>query len=331
MRAAFFKGDEKIVLQEVPVPDRKSGQALIKVKACGVCGSEKKMWRQGKEVIPGHEAAGEVQEVDEDSAFAPGDRVALYLPHFCGTCYYCQQGKTNLCRNIEDMIGHNIDGGYAEYVVVEESTLIDLEGLSYEEGVLLLDTIGTTGHGLRMGRAAQENLALVVGCGPIGLGAAAVLKCMGLKKIYATDIIPERLDYAEKLGAVPLDVRNNELAGTVENEHPEGFPLIINCVGSPQTIKENLKYVTGGGKIVYIGEYWQEWTIKPRSDFMLKDWSFIRSWYFPLTEVEANRSMLQNHPEISEKIISHTFSLSEIDRAFDLFFQGQTAKAVIKF
>ena len=332
MKAAEFTGDKNIRIKEVKKPEKGEGEALIKVKACGLCGSEKKQWIKGNEAIPGHEISGKVVESDKGSHIEKGSKVALYLPNFCGECFYCQQGKTNLCQNIDELIGHGVDGGYAEYVSVNEKNLIHLDpALSYEEGVLLLDTIGTTHHGLRMAQAKNQDIALVIGCGPIGLGTIFGLRNMGVNRVYATDLIPKRLKAAEEIGAVPLNINDIDLQEYMKIEHPGGIPLIMDCVGAPYTLKDAVRVVSGGGKIGVIGEYWDEWTLKPHSDFMLKDWQLIRSWYFPLTEVKENMEILKNNFKITDKIISHRFSLEELNHAFDMFFNRKTLKVIIQF
>ncbi|MFW6006843.1 MAG: zinc-dependent alcohol dehydrogenase [Halanaerobiales bacterium] len=332
MKAARFTGDGNIKIIERKMPDRKKGEALVKVKACGLCGSEKRQLQQGTDIIPGHEIAGKVIETDSDSYIKNGTRVALYLPYYCGECYYCTQGQTNLCQNITHLLGHSIDGGYAEYITVKEENLIPLDpNLSYEAGVLLLDTIGTTHHGLRIARAENNDIALVIGCGPIGLGTIFGLRNMGVGKIYATDLIPYRLKIAENLGAVPLNVDDINLIEYFRGNYPEGIPLVIDCVGAPFTLKDAVRVVRGGGKIVVTGEYWEDWTLKPHSDFMLKDWQLIRSWYFPVTEINSNMEILKYNPKIVNKIISHRFSLKELDRAFEMFLNRETAKVIIKY
>jgi len=331
MKAAYFTGNNNIVIKDVPKPVLKDGEVLVKVKACGLCGSEKKQLKRGTDCIPGHEISGVVAETNPGSNIRVGTRVALYLPYYCGECFYCQQGKTNACQNRAGLIGHSMDGGYAEYVAVRENVLIPLDdALSYEQGVLLLDTIGTTHHGLRLGNAEANDIALVIGCGPIGLGTVFGLRNMGVRRVYAADIAPKRLEFAEKLGAIPIDVREKDLVQIMKVELKEGVPLVVDCVGGPQTIGQAVRIVAAGGTVILIGEYWDKWEVVPHGEFMLKDWNLVRSWYFPLTEVAENMNILKHNTVASKLLVSHTFPLEELSRAFDLFFSGETAKVIIK-
>ena len=193
MKAAQFAGDYKISLLEKPKPQPKPGEVLVKIAYCGLCGSEKKLLKAGfTEHTPGHESSGIVESCgSKDSRIKPGTEVLIYLINYCGSCPACKAGKTTQCTDRRGTIGFAFDGGYAEYVVVPEHMVFPLEGLTLKMGVLVLDTIGTAFHGLRQAVVQPDQSVMVLGCGPIGLGAVCILKNhYKVKDIYAADISP---------------------------------------------------------------------------------------------------------------------------------------------
>ena len=176
MRAAYFRGNQVIELVDVPRPELKPGEVLIKVAANGVCGSDRKILRGGFGLIPGHEVSGTVVEVTPGCETPVGARVAVYIPRHCGECVYCQAGRGNLCPHKPGLLGWSTDGGYAEYMALPDRNALRLDDrISLDQGVLLLDTLGTSSHGLRLARAAEAETALVIGAGPVGMGAVAYL------------------------------------------------------------------------------------------------------------------------------------------------------------
>jgi threonine dehydrogenase-like Zn-dependent dehydrogenase len=170
MRAAYFRGDGVIEQVQVPTPKPGEGQLLMKVAANGVCGSDRKILRGGFKLIPGHEVAGTVVEAGPGCQTKVGTRIAAYIPIHCGECVFCVKGKGNLCPNMKGLLGWSTDGGYAEYMLVpDRNALVMDDRISFDEGVLLLDTIGTSGHAIRLSRCWEAQSVLVIGAGPIGM------------------------------------------------------------------------------------------------------------------------------------------------------------------
>src|SRR5699024_11035506 len=128
----------------------------------------------GAAVVPGHEVAGTVVETSRDSGAPTGQRAVVYIQLFCQTSQNCRSGWENRCENAEQLIGWQRDRGYAEYIDVPAHVVIPVpDDLPLDVAVLALDTVGTSGHGLRMALRTQETLPskiAVIGCGPVGLG-----------------------------------------------------------------------------------------------------------------------------------------------------------------
>jgi 2-desacetyl-2-hydroxyethyl bacteriochlorophyllide A dehydrogenase len=322
MRAARFCGDSRIEIVDLPMPTPASGEVLLKVAYCGLCGSDRRLYHRGTTLTPGHEVSGTV--VDANGCAVPvGTRAAAYLSVFCGVCKYCQQGLTNLCLNRRGMLGGSApwSGGYAEYMAVPAHDILPLDSrVGLDAAVLLLDTIGTAWHSLRLARATESRRALVIGCGPLGLGVVAGLRAFGIPEIYASDLIPMRRDAAQELGAAPITPDQVSQLHDVD--------LIVEVAGKPATIMQAIRLVAPQGKVIMLGECWEKWPFEPSGETMLKDYSLIRSWYFPISEFAVNQEMLLNGHMDPRQIISHVFPLAELDYAFKLFMSGETRKVL---
>lgn len=327
MRAAVFEGDSRIEVRKRDRPTRDAGSVLVRVRACGVCGSERGLWADGADVRPGHEVAGDVVAADDDSPLDAGTRVVLYHPLHCGACEYCERGETNRCRDRQGLLGYTHDGGYAEYVTIPERNVIPLaDGLSYREGVLSLDTIGTTRHGIEQATTTGVDRALVIGAGPLGLGSVFVLQRSGTDTVYAAEPIAERRAFAADLGGLALDVSDRPLPAVLQDRDGDRVPLIVDCVGSSETIQQACDLVAPGGDILILGEAANGWSIDPP---MLSDYRLIRSWYFPRSAAADNQTILETAPELEDQIISQTVPLAEIESAFEGYFADRTAGKVI--
>lgn len=322
MRAARFLGNERIEIIDAPMPVPAPGEVLLKVAYCALCGSERRLYHGGFSLIPGHEVSGTV--VDSNGCdIAVGTRAVAYLSVFCGECTYCKKGLTNLCLNRRGLLGWTSPwhGGYAEYMTVPAQDILPIDPqVGLDTAVLLLDTIGTAWHALRIARVTETSRALVMGCGPLGLGTVAGLRAFGVEDIFASDLFQTRLDAAEELGAQPL--KPDDVADLKDVD------LIVEVVGKPATIMQAIRMVAPQGRVVMLGECWEKWPFEPDVDTMLKDYSLIRSWYFPISEFAENQQMLLDGKVNPEQLISHTLPLEQLDEAFRLFLSGETRKVL---
>lgn len=323
MRAARFLGNERIEMVDAPVPVPAPGEVLMQVAYCGLCGSDRKPYRGGSVVTPGHEVAGTVVDANGCDV-AEGTRAAAYLAVFCGECVYCRRGLTNLCRQRRGLLGWTLPwhGGYAEYMAVPAIDVLPIDdAVGFDAAVLLLDTIGTAWHGLRLAHADRAARALVIGCGPLGLGAVAGLVAFGGGEVFACDLVAERRQAAAELGATP--VAPADIAALDDLE------VVVEAVGSQPTMMQAIRSVAPGGRVVMLGEIWEPWLFEPSMETMLTDYSLIRSWYFPVSEFAENQRMLLAGKVSADRLISHVFPGEALDQAFRLFLSGQTRKVLV--
>ena len=333
MKAAQFIGENKLTVLEKPRPEPKPGELLVKVAYCGLCGSEKRVLGKGfTTCTPGHETSGTVESCgSKDSKFKPGDEILIYFVNYCGECPACKQGKTTQCTNKGKSIGWGFDGGYAEYTVIPESMAFPLEGLPLNLGVIALDTIGTAFHGLRQCDIAPGQSVMVLGCGPIGLGAVCILKNhYKIDRLYAADISSYHLDLAKNFGAIPLKVDPADTAGSIAAQLNEPIDVIAEIVGADATFEAAIRLVRPDGKVVFIGEPEKDMLIKRNGGWLLKDFCLFNSWYFFITEIKDNLDFIRKNQAEVEKIITHEFPIEQMTEAFEIFCRGETGKVLIK-
>jgi threonine dehydrogenase-like Zn-dependent dehydrogenase len=323
MLAARFIGNGQISMRQEETPAPPPGEVLMRVSFCGLCGSDKRPYREGFPLIPGHEVSGIVVD-GNGTGIAEGTRAVAYLNVFCGQCRYCLSGETNRCQHSRGLLGWSPpwNGGYADYLSVPAFDVLPIDDrVGLDEAVLLLDTIGTAWHGLRLAGVGEAARALVIGCGPLGLGAVAGLQAFGIREIFGSDLSEARREAVRSFGARPVKPE--------EIENLDALDIVVEAAGTPATMMSAIRAVAPGGRVVMLGEIWKPWSFEPSAETMLKDYSLIRSWYFPINEFRENQQMLIDKRVDSTQLISHTFPLAELPEAFSLFMGGDTRKVLV--
>ena len=335
MKAARFSGNNVVDIIEKPIPQIKEHEILVKVAYCGLCGSEKRVLRSGYDrCVPGHEISGVVERCGSKArAFAKGTPVLIYLLNYCGKCPACLTQNTSQCSDRQGLIGWTFDGGYSDYVAVPDHMVFPIDPLPLHLGVIALDTIGTAFHGLRQSSIGPDHTVLVIGCGPIGLGCVSILKNhYQVKTVYAADISPDRCRRASELGAAAIAVDPADTAESIAR----GLPVrcvdrVVEVSGLDVTVAAALRFVAPGGDVIFIGEPEKALTIQRSADWVLKDFHFINSWYFPTREIAENIAFIRKYQAGVEPLISDYFSLENLGKAFEKFMSGESAKVLIRF
>jgi len=251
-----------LILEDVQIPKPGADEALIRVKACAVDQFDLTI-RDGKfptaktPIILGHEIAGIAEAVGANvDNVKPGDRVTSTLYLTCGRCRYCLTGRETICADFKGYIGIHTPGAYAEYTTVPAVNLVKLpESISFPEGSVIANAIGTPYHALTKRAKIQlgERVIITGAGGGVGVHAIQLAKMMGAF-VMAVDIGKEKLALARELGAdVLFDASSGDFSGIArEWTNGEGAEVVVELVGT-KTFEYALKWISRGGRMVIIG------------------------------------------------------------------------------
>lgn len=264
MKVAVYEGVKSIKFEERPVPRAGPGEAVIKIKYCGICGTDMTIYFEGllpPGIILGHENVGTVAELGPGvSDFKVGDRVVAGPPGPCGKCYYCLHGKPSICVDgFENTNGLRRDGGMAEYMLVRDARQMLFkipDSVSFEDAVLI-DTIATAYRGIIQSAFKLGDNVVLIGAGAIGLSAIQLLKIGGARHITVLQRSPKKREFAARFGAdVVLNPQEegDALPGKVMDLYGGiGADIAFECAGTPQAFELCLTLVRAGGQVLNLG------------------------------------------------------------------------------
>lgn len=265
MKALLLSEYKQLDLVNMQKPQRGTGDLLIRVQACGICGSDVHGYdgstgRRLPPIVMGHEAAGVIESVGSlVTDFHPGDRVTFDSTVFCGKCFYCRRGTVNLCDHRE-VIGVSTPdfrrmGAFAEYVVVPARIAYLLPDSMPFADAALIEATSIAVHAISLSAIALDDTVAVVGAGMIGLLVLQAALLAGAGNIFVIDVDDTRLELARKLGATTtfnpkrcdpaVEIRGLTLG--------RGADLAIECVGLPPTVNAAIEVVRKGGTVALVG------------------------------------------------------------------------------
>ena len=265
MKALLLSEYGRLDTVDVPMPRPGPDEVLVRVEACGICGSDVHGFdgSSGRRIPPlimGHEAAGTMAAVGPNATkFKPGAPVTFDSTIYCGHCQYCLKGEMNLCEN-RQVLGVSIsefrrEGAFADYVVVPERIVHALpENVPFPEAAMV-EPLAVAAHAVSLSQVPEEGTVLVVGAGMIGLLVLTVLRAEGCNNVIVTDIDESRLQLAKDLGATA--VINGKTADTVAEVKKltggEGVDVALEAVGGTPTVKMAIESTRKGGTVTLIG------------------------------------------------------------------------------
>ena len=334
MRAPRFVGEGRIDWAEKAVPAPGPGQLLLRVGANALCGSERGQFLRGASVTPGHETAGVVAAAGPGTGTPVGAAGVVFLMDFCGECRSCRGGWTNQCLDKRGDMGFNRDGGYAPYELIPESVFFPTgEDVSTAEATLLLDIMGTGRHAVERGRLVRPDIEslLVAGAGPIGLGVLAMAKLLlgEAVPVIITDMVPYRLELAERLGGRPIDLSRGSVAEGLKRHGLERVDLAIDTSGKGAARQACVEVLERRGALVCVG-HGEGLSLEVSRDLIAPERAVLGSEYFRYNELARNLALLRAHRAYLGQIITHRFGAHRLQEAFELFFRGETGKLVME-
>ena len=326
MKAAVLHAVGDIRFEDVPPPEIGNDEVLLRVRACGVCGTDVHFfhgeWAVNMPLIPGHEYSGEIAEVGRDiDTVSVGDRVSIDPNVVCGVCKNCRRTeRSHLCSNIR-AIGVDVNGGFAEYLKAPEEVVYQLpDGVDFEVGAMT-EPVGCAIRGFDNTKTTLGDTVAIIGAGPMGLILTQMARLQGAAQVIVIEIIPERREMAEKLGAGrTINPLEEDVKKAVEDETDGNGPeVVFEAVGSARTIELALNLAGRGSRVNLFGVAPQTDVIKVKP-FMLydKELEISASYRDPFTFDRAIQ-LLSNDRIHVKPLITHRYPLSEIREAFEVF------------
>ncbi|HHM23763.1 MAG TPA: L-threonine 3-dehydrogenase [Bacteroidetes bacterium] len=325
---------------EMPVPQIGDDEVLIKVLGTSICGSDLHLynwdkWAASRVHLPrimGHELAGEIVEVGKRvRSLKPGDYVSTETHIYCGHCYACKHGRTEVCQNLQ-IVGFDRDGVFAEYVALPEKVVWKNDPSIPKEWASIQEPLGNA-----IDTALAEDPAgktvLVTGCGPVGLLAIGVVRAAGATTIFATDINEYRLNLALQMGAsFVLNPKKVDVVEYVKDAtHGAGVEILLEMSGNQRALQDGLKCVTPGGAAALLGIFPQEQvSFNLNDDVILKGVrvhgitgrKIFSTWYKSTQLLSSGRLNL-------DPVITHRFPMAEFERGIQLMKEGLCGKVLL--
>lgn len=338
MKAAFIKDSESVELREVSIPHIGDHELLIRMRTCGVCGTDiEKM--HGENITPpvlGHEVAGEIVEVGPGTQkFQVGDRVIVHHHIPCRSCLYCKEGLETLC---EAYPKSNLDPcGFSELFRVPKElvgggTVYELpDTLSFDEGSLVEPTACCI-RALRRSGFKPGNSVAIFGVGPVGLTHTQLLRLGGAARIYAVDILDERRRLAAQFGAnATLDPRNEDVKKAIrEGTAGQGVDFAIVATGNTEAIEQACVSVRKGGHVILFGAPARGAVMSlDMSHLFLREISLQSSYSTSETEIRIALNLITQKRITPGQMITHRIPLLDINDAFRLAADGRAVKVVV--
>lgn len=251
-----------ITFQEVPVPQIKAGQVLIKIMKIGVCGSDIHVYHgehpfTSYPVTQGHEVSGEIVTLgDGVEGLAVGQKVTIQPQVVCGKCYPCRHGKYNLCEELKVM-GFQTTGVASHFFAVDAAKVTPLpEQMSFDEGAMI-EPLAVAVHAIRQAGDVEGKQIAVLGAGPIGILVAQAAKGMGARSVLITDVSDLRLQKAAECGAdFTVNTKEQNFGDAlVESFGPDKADIIYDCAGNNVTMGQAIQYARKGSTIILVAVF----------------------------------------------------------------------------
>ncbi len=325
---------------EVDEPGVKPGQVKIRVARGSICGTDLHIanwdpWASKRIVPPriiGHEFCGEIVEIGEGvTGRRLGEFVASESHVVCGHCKQCLAGEGHVCIDTY-ILGVDVDGGFAPFAVIPAINARPVPSVVPRRVASMLDALGNAVHTVMDGPVEGRTI-LITGLGPIGLFAAAICKCLGAAKIYATEVSPFRLALAEKVGVhVLLNPGREDVSGALCRLEPDGVDATLEMSGHPSSLPLAIEHTRAGGRVSLLGVF---------PDF-IQDFDFNQVIFKGLNlHGIVGRKIWETWDQMSwlltdkgldiDPIITHEMPARDVNAAMDILRAGNAGKIVLDF
>ncbi len=332
MIAAVLRGPRSLTLSSVPSPSPGPADAVIRVKAAGLCGTDYRIWTGERPVqyprVMGHEFVGTVAAVGREVGnLSVGQMVAVEPNYSCGRCPLCREGNRNLCLS-RVAVGIDVDGGFAEQAIVPARCCWPApDGLS-DGRLLLAEPLAVVVRAVGRGAPAAGETAAVLGLGSLGLLAVQVLKARGAR-VLAVARSTRRLSLARELGAdaVALSGAEDDTSAARAFSGREGVDLVVETAGTATAVEQAVSLCRPGGRVVLTGLPHEAtalnffWVVR-------RELRIIGSMIYQDEFPEAMRLLATGAVRV-DRLLSQTFPLDRIDEAFEAHRSPDSIKVAV--
>jgi 2-desacetyl-2-hydroxyethyl bacteriochlorophyllide A dehydrogenase len=332
MLAARYLGPHRIEAVTTPIPDVRTGEALIRVEACGFCGSDLGIVagvhpRAKAPLTLGHEFCGRIVDVTGDAnGFHTGELVTSFPLISCGACYVCRNGNPHVCRNLR-LYGFDADGGMAQFVKVATASLVSLPPDMSSTLGAVIEPLAVAVHGVSQALALGEyRTAVVLGAGPIGILTALVARARGIQDVLISDVVDFRRQLAGSLGLRAIAAGEDLRAYVQQATSGDGVDLVFECAGVAATAAEMTALARPRGTIVNLGVFKKPVNVDMQA-VNFRELTIAGSRVYTRQDFEAAVNLASALP--IDKIVTHSFPLHDVTAAFQCFETGDDVCKVL--
>ena len=338
MNVAMYYNNNDIRIEEMPIPNIKEDELLVRVQSSGICGSDVMEWYRLKNAprVLGHEIAGDIVKVGKNvKTYKVGDRVFVSHHVPCDTCSYCLDEQHTLCDTLHST--NFYPGGFAEYlkvpkINVEKGVFLLPKNISYDEGVFI-EPLACVVRGMEIVEMKSGQTILIIGSGITGLLQIKLVKALGDHCVIATDIDDYRLQTAQKIGAdVTIHAKENVPKLVRKNNNGMLADIVIICVGVPSAIVQGLHSVDRGGTILFFAPTEPGVEIPfPLFDLWNKGVKMVSTYAGSPKDITRAIDLINSKQVDVNNLITHRFRLSETAKGFKLVAEAKNSiKVIIK-
>jgi alcohol dehydrogenase len=342
VRAVTFQAPGEVQVDEVPEPELLApDDAIVRVEASGICGSDLHIYHGRVQIEPGfvigHEYVGEVVAAgDEVSRVTVGDRVLGTYGTACGECFYCERGEFHKCDEAR-VFGHgktlgSLQGAQAELVLVPHANLTLRrvpEGLSDDVALFAGDVMGTGFHAIDSRPLAEGESVAILGLGPVGLCAVQAARAAGASEVIAIDTVEDRLRMAESFGATPVHLTEGDPRGEVKKlTEGRGVDLAVDAVGHPDALDLALRLARKAGTVSVTGVY-AERTEVHMGVLWIKALTLHSGHANVIKHLDPVLELISSGKLDPAPLVTHHMKLDEAPEAYRVYDQREALKIVL--
>lgn len=342
MKAATLHSPYDVRIEEFPVPVPKPREVLVRVKSVGICGSDVLFFKNGRigrfvvdsPVVLGHESAGEIVAVGSDVTNRKvGDRVSIEPGFPCGHCEQCASGRYNMCPDVIFLSCPPYHGLFMEYAVAPaDFTYVLPDNVSFDEGAML-EPLAVGMHAARRSGVTAAQSVGVLGVGPVGILTLQAAKAHGATRLFAVDSYPNRLDFAQRLGATDTVnfTQTDPVEAVMSATNGVGLDVVFEVAGQPESLRNAIKMAKCGGVVAMVGNLPVSSTEIPVMEILEKELDVRGVFRYAGVYPPALELVARGLVDV-KSLITHRFPLDRLDEAlrFSDEHQDQTIKVVVE-